>query len=361
MLSCLLAVAVLQIADASVSEDTRASLQQNKKAFRALRITSEFETKVIRKDPAMGGAYFPNIFVPGRGVRAAMDETPQRRWVEDYCRDATRFRLDLEFTAPKGRGFEATSHEVRLFDGKFSWIYYPQKRRATCSSGKTITMEPNMDYYGDVVGYPGLFEKGSRTVGGDIEENYDLADLDFAEYREVGVERVAGERCVVIERPGLDKIWLAVEKDCPVVRREWHWLPGGPLKRRIVVDRFRPSPNGMWLPEAGSMEVFPRSPSDGKPVGTLSYKLLDARIDQGGRFLEPDFPVGTLIHELDTGGRYLFGREQEQIDESVVQALKIGPAFQPQPWWRRPYPLIITTAILLGVSLAVLLTLKSRG
>ncbi len=61
---------------------------------------------------------------------------------------------------------------------------------------------------------------------------------------------------IVLERQGLDKLWLDKGYSYAVARREWRWGAGKPLRVRIQNTDFREGPAGIWLPRDIRTEFF---------------------------------------------------------------------------------------------------------
>lgn len=67
---------------------------------------------------------------------------------------------------------------------------------------------------------------------------------------------VNGIRCVLLEWPGVDKIWLAHELGYAVVQREWNWGVDEPLMMRYVNSDFKQVVEGLWLPMTAVRQAF---------------------------------------------------------------------------------------------------------
>jgi hypothetical protein len=70
------------------------------------------------------------------------------------------------------------------------------------------------------------------------------------EYRVVRpVQELVNQRwCHILERPGLDRLWLDVERGCALLARETSLKVGGPLVQRIELGGHRQVADGVWLP-----------------------------------------------------------------------------------------------------------------
>jgi hypothetical protein len=88
------------------------------------------------------------------------------------------------------------------------------------------------------------------------------AALRSGDYRTLAdKERIGGLDCWVVEAPGRDKLWLAVDQGLAVVQREVRWTPDGPLQCRYRNDDFRHVGNKIWLPYTvrRDMMVYPKN------------------------------------------------------------------------------------------------------
>jgi hypothetical protein len=70
------------------------------------------------------------------------------------------------------------------------------------------------------------------------------------EYRVVRpVQELVDQRwCHVLERPGLDRLWLDVERGCALLARESSLKVGGPMVQRIELGGHHQVAAGVWLP-----------------------------------------------------------------------------------------------------------------
>jgi hypothetical protein len=176
-------------------------------------------------------------------------------------------------------------------------------------------------------------------MAGDSEEPFQLDGLiPTGLYRLAGVtESIAGEECVLLERRGLDRLWLARNKAWAIVRREWNWTIGGSLKRRVDNRDFREIAPGLWLPWSGSMEVFGHPATrPNQRVGTLRVSVIEAEAGlSDGRF-ELDVPKGTEILDVSTGDVTRFGLEGEELEKALIKASAFRPTFR-STRWSNPY------------------------
>jgi hypothetical protein len=304
-----------------------------------LRVRCRFELKVERLDDALSDRYFANVLVPAdKSPRSRYRVGPQTKWVEDVATRGRKYRNDHEF-------FDADSGEThrgwkvqKFFNGTNSWRYDCIKSMALQYPGAALTTRLTLGYYQDMIGFPGSPLEKERTTAGGTGEPYRLDKLiPSGKYRIDGGEVVDGLDCVVLTRPGLDRLWLARDRGWSIVRREWRWSLGGPLKRRVNNRDFHEIARGAWIPFEAVMEIYGHPGTrPGRRVGLLRATVLLAEADVPDDWFEPHFPKGAVVDDLETGDRYPFGMELQSLDEAVVRASSFGPMFRPVPWWRRP-------------------------
>jgi hypothetical protein len=241
----------------------------------------------------------------------------------------------------------STLNITRMSNGERSWVHRPDDFAAEEFEGLDAPTLLEQDFYGDLIGFP--IQCGShrpyRTMARDTGAPYQLDQLiPSAMYRQAGEELIDGGICDVIERPGLDRLWLSRGRGWVIVRREWRWAEGAPLKRRITNRDFREIAEGVWLPYEGRMEVFGHPATrPGQRVGIMHLTVQEASADVRPSELEPDFPKGTLVTRVSSGEEYAFGltaeqfervRRQARLDSILPELARRGPVFRPKPWWR---------------------------
>jgi len=306
---------------------------------RNLRVECRFELKVLQSDEALGDRYLPNALIPvGKGPRARYREGPQTRWVEDVATRGKKYRNDHEFSLPDSGEVPRGWKVQKFFNGTNSWNYECIKRMALQFPEAAITTRLTLGYYQDMIGFPGSPIGKDRTTAGSSGEPYQLDKLiPSGKYVIEAEESVDGLDCVVLRRPGLDRLWLAKDRGWAIVRREWHWSIGGPLKRRIASRDFHEIYSGAWIPFEAAMEIYGHPTTrPGQRVGVLKATVLNAEADVSDDWFEPHFPKGAIVEDVANGERLPFGMELQTLDEAVVRASKFGPMFRPLPWWRHP-------------------------
>jgi hypothetical protein len=69
-------------------------------------------------------------------------------------------------------------------------------------------------------------------------------------------EVVNGTPCLVVELPGMDKLWLDAGRGFALVQREWNWGVGMPVMMRFNNSSFQQVVPGLWLPKVTVRELL---------------------------------------------------------------------------------------------------------
>lgn len=73
------------------------------------------------------------------------------------------------------------------------------------------------------------------------------------------MEKINGRECIVLNRPGVDKMWLAPSLGYALCRRELYWAGRGkdPLLQKVNENLdFQLQPDGIWLPQKQTVEIY---------------------------------------------------------------------------------------------------------
>jgi hypothetical protein len=94
-----------------------------------------------------------------------------------------------------------------------------------------------------------------------FETEYFLPEaIEQHEYRPGGSENIDGVTCEIIERSGLDRIWVAPGRGYVVVKREFNYGVGRPLKERVLNTQLKEVSSGLWVPMRQTRESFSDKP-----------------------------------------------------------------------------------------------------
>jgi len=334
-----------------------------------LKVFAKFQLQIEQTNPALGSDYFPISDLTGK-------LTNLRMWREETFRSGLRFKQRVVSPLPERyRGPVPGTYDLTVcYDGVHSWRYRPGDLMSEKFKGITGATQIIQDYYGDMIGskIPGGSATMSRTVPAPSDAAYDLDHVVASSlYRVVGTETVHGEPCTIIERPGMDRIWLANGRNYPVVKREWRWTVGGPLKRRIINTEFRDLGGGAWLPFAGRMEIFshPSTPPE-RRVGVLTAVVEVADTNVPDSEFQPEFLRGTFVIDAETNTRSVAGyTEAEFAAEEArgflkkVKARKSADAlaFIAQPWWQRNWLILLGASVISAIAILTKLRSRSQG
>lgn len=184
-------------------------------------------------------------------------------------------------------------------------------------------------------------------------------------------EEVDGFPCVVVERPGKDKVWIDAGYGFAVRRRRWRAEASGgePEKLYLYESRdFREERPGVWLPWRThiTVSVPPESGSPSFEPAMIS-QLLVGSLEVNGvedRSLRPEYLPGTIVTTEATGSEAesveILAGGEDLLDEWVARA---GRRFKGRP---APGPAdgLVTASLLVGpwalVLVGVSLTLAAR-
>ncbi len=301
---------------------------------RNLRTKCRITLKVEQMDPALGDDAFPNYGDSPASLK------PQTLWDEEIGRRAGKHYAKYRFETPEPDA-PTPRDLINFSNGRTSYKYEPSQFQAYKFAGQSAYTDAVQNYYGDMVGFPGkTITPPIRLTVGVLAEPFELDLLvPSGHYRAAGDEVVGGEDCVVLERPGLDRLWLAKDKGHAIVRRDWQWTVGGPLKRRIQNTDFRPVAGGAWLPHLATMEIYGRPDTrPGRRVGLLRAEVVEIEPDVPDSLFEPHFPFYILVNDNTGGTRSFAGADDLPLDETTKRLKDLPQMFRPVAWWERPTP-----------------------
>jgi hypothetical protein len=148
-------------------------------------------------------------------------------------------------------------------------------------------------------------------------------------YRFQGEESVNGIPCIVLERPQLDRMWLAPQYGYALVRREWRWDTGEPVMMRYDNSDFEQVSEQLWLPQTAQRTAFAdtrqfdASPDTVHFINTCVVTSLEVKELPGELFDIAAVPGSTAIDNtrLDEDGRtflaYAVGATPAQTEQNL--------------------------------------------
>ncbi len=278
-------------------------------------------------------------------------------WIEDITQKGEKYRR--EFVT--GDSKEGAAGDARFFNGRHSWVNIPRAKWVEQASGNYKVAKILQDYYGDMIGLSRLSRAGlPRSLAGDTGLPYELDRLiPSGAYHLAGRQPMDGEDCVILERPGLDRLWLSERYEYAIVRREWNWSVGGPLKRVIRNTDFREVAPHHWLPWKCVMDIYGTPLTNpARLVGTLEATLQEANVAVSDDLFEPNFPPRTRVYDLDSGTDVTLGKSDEgSLERLIAEAREHRGAIR-RPPTRWPYFLIAGAGI---IAVAVVVIRRFRG
>ncbi len=123
-------------------------------------------------------------------------------------------------------------------------------------------------------------------------------------------ELVDGTSCIVLEWPGMDKIWVDPNRGFAVIRRIVHWSPDAPRKYDVLNRNLKEVQPDVWLPSQQIVDHYTKISADPKDVwdkvacrSTYNLKSIAFDADVSDLFnVQP--PVGTYVDDYARNVRY---------------------------------------------------------
>jgi len=153
--------------------------------------------------------------------------------------------------------------------------------------------------------------------------------LKSGEYSLLSVsDTVAGERCAVFDRNGIDRIWVAVEKGVCVMRREIRDPRSGGLLQRIMTEKVTQVAPELWLPTEFRNQMFSGVESTNQNIPKLESRIhvLRCELDDNvpdSTFL-PTHPAGSLRYDKNGQFTQVSPGGEDLLDDFVNFAVKYG-------------------------------------
>lgn len=191
-------------------------------------------------------------------------------------------------------------------------------------------------------------------------ENYTVAEQP---------EPIDGEVCWAIEWPGMDKIWVNVDRGHTVRRRAYHWKPQGPLARQVDNSDFRQVKPGLWFCFRQTVTMYGRLDGDeaywGKAVNRSTYEVSEFDFSRPPEALTNlRVPAGSFVTDVLRNLQYKVFEEGDPLEKPLGAALQWGELHKPPTAaTARPINLLGPTTVA-GAALlvlAVLLLFLRRG
>jgi hypothetical protein len=176
-----------------------------------------------------------------------------------------------------------------------------------------------------------------------------LPALESGRYqRRPQLESVGELKCLVLEKPGWDTIWLAPDLGYAIVKRELLWPGTKSVMLRMGNEQLQQVVNGFWLPRLVTYELL-GAPSHGREYeGHVLIRSIVNVTDfvvnsVPDTLFTYDFPSGTMVVDFtrkgDLGGEsaavvYPVGSDPETTQISLDNAIAIQREFADGARWR---------------------------
>lgn len=185
-----------------------------------------------------------------------------------------------------------------------------------------------------------------------VSADYSLVSKDL--------EQVDGHWCHVLEHPGIDKLWLDIQRGCCLVRREVTDPKTGELYGRVELTEQSEAAPGVWLPRHTRHRVWTRQSKDTNPDVDYVIEVLELSANDipDGQFTftarpgSISYPAGdaNAAQQTEPGG-------VDHLDELVDWMRRVyGP---PRPVESRIFESVLPYAVVL-LTLALLSALEIR-
>lgn len=153
-------------------------------------------------------------------------------------------------------------------------------------------------------------------------------ERDAARYRITSqTEDIDGASCILVERAGVDRIWVDPSLGFVVRKRELFFGPDFPAQTldRITYNRdFVEAKPGLWLPKTQVIDYFPNPKYEKQEIwGKLTCRttMISSRIEfdrLGDDFFAIEVPKGTNVNDLVRGKLYV---AEDEADEPFAGAI----------------------------------------
>lgn len=164
--------------------------------------------------------------------------------------------------------------------------------------------------------------KGTYWLPGALVEN--LREYHLDPIRHV----LGGQECWLLERPGVDKIWIQLAP-YPIIRqRQTYWHPGGEPRDLIAYSNEKQVDPGLWIPQVISVNHF-CEPWDGKErAGRIKYlhKITAAKLEArqiDDLEFQNEIKPGTEVYDYVTnkkGNVYVTSPDSNPFDDIAAGA-----------------------------------------
>lgn len=127
-------------------------------------------------------------------------------------------------------------------------------------------------------------------------------------------EKVSEVWCHVLERPGLDKLWVQTEPMMAIRRRLFHWEAGKGVRQDAVFEDLTEVSAGLWLPRRIVFDYY-TAPWDDPP---LQGRIASRHRLKVSRLVVEDFPDSRFRAQIPVGAEVNDSVSSNNPDQPVV-------------------------------------------
>jgi hypothetical protein len=332
-------------------DQIRKGISESRDRFRSI----EVECEVPERDPS-GGTQAPGIL---RRVVAA--------------RDTSRYVYSVHFNANQPPGLDLDTNEI-YYDGTSKILQEFRPAQRYCETfqrnADNFSWKVRCEFFLECTGW---WPPGDRSQPPVRESPFLLFEALADERCRVLLlqEKVGEAWCHVVERPGVDRLWLDPEIGFAPRRRQWYH--GHPTIRNIeyTLSDYREAAPKVWIPwRLRRVIVNPVRGASGRPVGIEGETeaiVVRAEVNQvPERRFRLDILPGTLIWDGDTGimrqvpGGLAFLDAVAELAErrsALYARNRLASPGEPGASWRH---VLLSIALPVGLLISVVAILHAR-
>lgn len=171
-------------------------------------------------------------------------------------------------------------------------------------------------------------------------------------------------KCILLERKGLDRIWVDPGRGHLVLRRELNWRVDGPARLTVSNTDVRQVAPGIWFPFEQTVEQFAIIDAEeeslwGNLVNRARYQVrqfeLNGNVDD---LIDVRLPTGTLVDDFVRDLHYTVRPAIDNpFDQSIAAAVADLERVKPRTYW----PMIIANVAVLVIGWLVFMRRRSQG
>jgi hypothetical protein len=292
-------------------------------ANKGQRVQVFWQSEVHHQDPAISDKWLPRESGSGRVMSRARYELLSRQGASKW-------------SAMEG---DATEWEwVFAYDGENSWASTKvdqsiQLFRAVRDSPDPKLKEglPLHDWFSEAIGMQPRTSIPTWGISGGLPYPYRLdVALATGHYQIVSDNvKLRESTCIVVEREGLDRVWLDTERSYAIVQREWNWEVSKPVRIRLENEEFEEATEGLWIPRRFRLIYF-GTPETRPEVECLTVHAVveDYEFAPPSLSFTPNVSSGELIFDHVTEDYYRAPQEEDLDLANMVTPQGIASEFE---------------------------------